>query len=161
VFVIQDLDETKSGAGVGEIVARVCRSFGAVGLVTNGFVRDVGFLETLAFRCFAEGTISSHGYSRFLSFGEPVTVGGVVIRPGDLLHGDANGVTTIPLDIAAAVADNCQAYIDAEQILVQAAESGDLRTENGGKAWDAFKAAIRDLTRKLGTTADTDSDTLM
>ena len=48
----------------------------------------------------------------------PVHVGGINIYPGDLLHGDVNGVTTIPHNIAGAVARNCKEYIAAEQLVL-------------------------------------------
>ena len=50
-------------------------------------------------------------------------VGGVVIIPGDLLHGDANGVTTVPLEIASEVAHACAEYMAAEQIVLDYCKS--------------------------------------
>ena len=44
----------------------------------------------------------------------PVTMSGVAIKPGDLLHGDANGVLTIPLEIAGRVHAECMKVIEAE-----------------------------------------------
>ena len=40
------------------------------------------------------------------------------MNPGDLLHGDANGVTNIPLDIATDMADISQEFVDAEKIVL-------------------------------------------
>ena len=47
-------------------------------------------------------------------------VGGTAIYPDDLIHGDCNGVTTIPKDIAAEVADIGDAYIAAEMLIIDA-----------------------------------------
>ena len=55
-------------------------------------------------RRFRAASICSHGYSSILAIHKPVRVGGVAVHPGDLLHADANGVTTIPLEIASEVA---------------------------------------------------------
>src|SRR5258705_196508 len=82
----------------------ICNAFGAVGLITSGAGRDLDQVEALNFPCFTDGTICAHGYCHFVSLNLPVHVGGVMIHQGDLLHGDRNGVTTIPNDIAAAVA---------------------------------------------------------
>ena len=54
----------------------------------------------------------------------PVQVGGISVSPGQLLHGDANGVTTIPLEIAADVADACREFAAAEQVIIAVSQSG-------------------------------------
>ena len=76
------------------------KAFGAVGLITSGAGRDLDQVEALHFPCFTGGTICAHGYCHIPSINVPVHVGGVTIHPGDLLHGDRNGVTTIPQEIA-------------------------------------------------------------
>jgi 4-hydroxy-4-methyl-2-oxoglutarate aldolase len=50
------------------------------------------------------------------------------VRPGDLLHGDANGVTTIPADIAAEVADVARDFVAAEKLVIDYAQSSDQKT---------------------------------
>lgn len=149
IFVIQDLDEPMFGAVNGEIVVRIARGFGCAGLVTNGFVRDVDPVEGMRFPCFGRGTAVSHGYGRFLSIGEPVQVGGVTLRSGDLLHGDVNGVTTIPLEIAAAVAANCQPFVDAEQVLMRAADNGDVASGRYEGALDDFRTRIDAISQSV------------
>ncbi|HZT35997.1 MAG TPA: hypothetical protein VFA15_08755, partial [Nitrososphaera sp.] len=42
----------------------------------------------------------SHAYAHVVEFGEPVEIGGLQIKPGDLLHGDQHGVVSIPISIA-------------------------------------------------------------
>ena len=69
------------------------RAFGAVGLITSGAARDLDQVRRLAFSVFSNGAICSHGYSHIVSIQTPVRVGGLAVNPGDLLHGDANGVT--------------------------------------------------------------------
>ena len=54
----------------------------------------------------------------------PVRVGGVWINPGDLLHGDRNGVTTIPPEIAASVAGGCSDLAAAENVVLDYLKSG-------------------------------------
>lgn len=122
VVVIQDLDDDSDGAVCGEIMVTVFKGFGCVGLVTNGCVRDIHQIKSLHFPCFGSGISPSHAYCRLLRAGQPVIVDGTVIRSGDLLHGDVNGVTTIPLEIAEKVANNCASYVATEQILIDAAK---------------------------------------
>jgi len=67
---------------------------------------------------FAGGVICSHGYPQIVDVNVPVSVGGVVVHPGDLLHADANGVTTIPHEIASEVAHACREFADAEAVIL-------------------------------------------
>jgi regulator of RNase E activity RraA len=53
---------------------------------------------------FGSGTVSAHGNGAVIDVDVPVMVGGLRVRAGDLIHGDANGVITVPLEIAAEVA---------------------------------------------------------
>jgi regulator of RNase E activity RraA len=55
-----------------------------------------------------------------------VTVGGLTLRPGDLLHGDEHGVTSIPPAIAARLPDACAAVEAAERPLIEYARSSDV-----------------------------------
>src|SRR5262245_2713117 len=104
VVVFQDLDSPVASATFGEVMCTTYKAFGAVGLITTGAARDLEQVEPLAFPCFADGTICAHGYCHIVAINVPVHVGGVMVNPGDVLHGDCNGVTTIPNEIASAVA---------------------------------------------------------
>lgn len=155
VVVIQDLDECSDGAVYGEIMATVFKGFGCVGLVTNGFARDILQVRELKFPCFAAGISPSHAYCRLLTTGQPVTVGGVTIKPGDLLHGDANGVTTIPLTIAGAVAQSCAELVEAENILIHAARQPGLTAESFAQTLKTFFPKHDAISRRLsGQDAD-------
>ena len=55
-----------------------------------------------AFQMFASGVAVSHAYAHIFDFGGKVSVGGMEVEPGDLIHGDRHGVQTVPLEIAAA-----------------------------------------------------------
>ncbi|MBY0230330.1 MAG: RraA family protein, partial [Gemmataceae bacterium] len=94
VVVFQDLDSPSAAATFGEIMCSTYKAFGAAGLVTSGTGRDLDQVEALSFPCFTAGTVAAHGWCHFPSLGVPVHVGGVLVHPGDLLHGDRNGVTT-------------------------------------------------------------------
>jgi regulator of RNase E activity RraA len=101
IMVIQDLDHIPgTGALFGEIHAEIGRALGCVGYLTNGIVRDLGALEALEIQCFARGPGVSHSYAHIVDFGTPVHIGGLKIAPGDLLHGDMNGIHSIPVSIA-------------------------------------------------------------
>jgi regulator of RNase E activity RraA len=124
VVVFQDLDNPVVAATFGEVMCTTYKAFGAVGLITSGAGRDLDQVEAIDFPVFTNGTICSHGYSRTLQIHVPVHVGGIVVYPGDLLHGDRNGVTTIPVEIAEEMAEIGDEFVAAEDIILQAMRSG-------------------------------------
>ena len=126
VVVFQDLDDPTASATFGEVMCTTYKSFGAAGLITSGTGRDLDQVEALGFPCFTGGTTCAHGYCHILSVNVPVTVGGMVISPGDLLHGDCNGVSTIPVDVASEVPEACKELMAAEDIVLNYVKSGDI-----------------------------------
>ena len=118
VIIFQDLDDPCIAATFGEIMCTTYKAFGAAGLITSGAGRDLDQVEALNFPCFTNGTICSHGDCQVVHLDVPVRVGGVTIHPGDLLHGDRNGVTTIPVQTAEAVADACPVLMAAEAVVL-------------------------------------------
>lgn len=118
VVVYQDLDVPVVSATFGEVMCTVYQSFGAQGLITSGGGRDLEQVERLGFPTFTSGAICSHGYCHTLAVNVPVTVGGICIYPGDLIHGDLNGVTTIPLEIASEIPGVCDELAAAEAVIL-------------------------------------------
>lgn len=118
VIVFQDLDEPCASATFGEVMCSTYQRFGAKGLITSGTGRDLAQVEGLGFPTFTNGAIAAHGYCHILAINVPVTVGGLTIFPGDLLHGDLNGVTTIPPEIATEVPGVCDEIAKAEAIIL-------------------------------------------
>src|SRR5438270_13073491 len=110
VVVFQDLDNPAAAATFGEVMASTYKAFGAAGLITSGAGRDLDQVEALGFPCFTSGTICSHGCCHIVQLNVSVHVGGATVHPGDLIHGDRNGVTTIPVEIASAVAHACPEF---------------------------------------------------
>ena len=64
---------------------------------------------------FGPGVVASHGNGAVLELDVPVVIGGMGIEPGDLLHGDLNGLLNIPLEIARDVVTRCSEVRAAEQ----------------------------------------------
>lgn len=124
IVVFQDLDDPPVAATFGEIMCATYQRFGAVGLVTSGAARDLDQVRRLGFPAFASGVICSHGYSHIVSIHVPVRVGGLAVHPGDLLHADANGVTSVPSAIATDVADAAAEYVAAEAVALDFLKTG-------------------------------------
>src|SRR6267143_221348 len=101
VIVIHDLDDPRGqGAQWGEVQANIHRALGCVGVVTDGSVRDLDEVRALKFQFAAAHVSVSHANIHMVDFGIPVKVGGVWIKPGDIVHFDQHGVVTIPEEIA-------------------------------------------------------------
>jgi 4-hydroxy-4-methyl-2-oxoglutarate aldolase len=119
VLVIRDVDPTPGvGAFVGEIHANIAVALDCRGCVTNGAVRDLPRLEELGFPVFAGSVAVSHAYAHIIEFGDSVEIGGLRIKPGDLVHGDCHGVHTIPLSIAAAIPPKAAEILEQERELI-------------------------------------------
>lgn len=126
VLVFQDLDEPTAAATFGEVMCTMYKSFGSAGLITSGAGRDIDQVRALDYPVFTNGTICSHGYCHIPQINVPVSVGGITVLPGALLHGDCNGVTTIPEEIADEIPDACRELMAAEQIVLDYCRSGEI-----------------------------------
>lgn len=108
VLVIQDVGPKRTHACfLGDVIASLSKRLGAIGIVTDGGVRDLDGVRPLGFHIFAAGLVVAHGTFNIIDVGVPVELSGVRVQPGDLIHGDASGVTTIPLEIADKVYEQC------------------------------------------------------
>jgi regulator of RNase E activity RraA len=124
VMVLEDVDRPPGvGAFVGEIHAAIGRALDCVGCVTNGAVRDPPAVKSLGFHLFAGSVAVSHSYAHIIEFGEPVEIGGLKIRSGDLLHGDCHGLQTIPAEIAADVPAEASRVLADERGLIDFCKS--------------------------------------
>jgi len=101
IVVLEDVDTHPGvGAFIGELHGNIIKALGCVGCITNGAVRYLPAAEKIGLQMFAGSVSVSHAFAHLLSFGEPVEIGGMKIRTGDLLHADRHGVLNVPLEIA-------------------------------------------------------------
>ena len=97
VVVLQEIGgHSDYAAHCGEVMATFFTRLGAIGLVSDCAVRDLPEVRALGFHYFARGSVASHANFRIVRSSVPVNVLGLVVRPGDLLHGDANGLLSVP-----------------------------------------------------------------
>ena len=149
VMVFQDLDEPTKSATFGEVMCTMYKSFGSAGLITSGAGRDLDQVEVLDYPVFTNGSICSHGYCHIPQINVPVTVGGIAIHPGDLLHGDLNGVTTIPIEIASEIPDACAELMRAEQVVLDYCKGEGITPKGLAEARNECGAIIGKLTERL------------
>jgi 4-hydroxy-4-methyl-2-oxoglutarate aldolase len=104
VVVLYDMDHRPGfGAIFGEIHAHLCQALECEAFLTNGSVRDLQAIEPLGIQLFSGSVSVSHAYAHVVDFGEPVEIGGLGIKPGDILFGDRHGVISIPPDLVKAL----------------------------------------------------------
>ena len=107
IVVMQDVGPDRlHSCHAGEIMSTTMKRLGAVGILTDGGLRDVREVRVLGgFQYFCAGLVVSHGNPICVSVGDDVTISGMRVTMGDLLHGDVNGVVHIPDECAGQVAD--------------------------------------------------------
>lgn len=150
VMVFQDLDDPAVSATFGEVMCSVYKGFGSSGLITSGGGRDLLQVEPLNYPVFTGTTICSHAYCHILNIGVPVRVGGLTVHTGDLLHGDANGVTNIPVEIVAELLDVIDEFIASERVVLDYVTGSGEKTVAGLRAArQEFQAIVADLTRRV------------
>jgi regulator of RNase E activity RraA len=100
VLVVQDVSGAPSRCALaGEVMTTMAMRLGAVGMVTDGGLRDVHEVRRLGFAYFARYVVVSHGNFGVVDVGEPVRLDGQEIKTGDILHGYANGIVIVPREV--------------------------------------------------------------
>ena len=96
------------------------------GVITDGACRDVGQARELGFPVFARSQVpaSARGRLRQKSAGEPILVGDVTVRPGDVVMADEDGVVVVPRERATEVLDAAQRLAERETAIEAEVRAG-------------------------------------
>ena len=139
--VVEDLDgENAVGAFWGEINTTVHKGFGLSGALTNGVMRDLGDLPD-GFPVVAGSIGPSHGFVHVREIGTKVSIFGLDINDGDLIHADRHGAVVIPAGYEGELENAVVKLLDTEQIVLKAARAEGFNFEEFEKAWTAFEKA--------------------
>jgi regulator of RNase E activity RraA len=139
VVVIQDIDEHPgTGAFVGKVHANILIALGCVGAVTNGAARELPAMEAAGFQVFAGRMAMSRAYVHIVEYGEPVEIGCLTIKPGDLIHGDRHGILTVPPGIRDQLPDVAKQIMEKENDVIEL-------SKRRGVSLDELGEALRDL----------------
>ncbi|MEO6964476.1 MAG: RraA family protein [Acidobacteriaceae bacterium] len=123
VSVLQDMSEEPLGAYIGEVNSHIHAALGSSGVITNGTVRDIEEVRGTGFQVFASGVSVSHGFAHLEDFNRPVTVFGMLVHPGDLIHADQHGAVIIPQAVAREVAATSKKIELAERGMIALCKS--------------------------------------
>lgn len=125
ILVLEDKDDPPGrGAFVGDMHSAILKALGCIGYLTNGAVRELPSVRAMGIQLFAGSVAVSHAYAHIFDVGAAISVGGMEVRPGDLLHGDRHGVLTIPAQIAAVIPAVAAEMQRAEQKVIDFCRSG-------------------------------------
>jgi regulator of RNase E activity RraA len=135
--VIVGTGESKRNAPWGELLSTAAQVRGARGAVVDGLVRDVKKIQALGFPVFAAGIkpVDSRGRGIVIDYSVPVECGGVVVKPGDLVVADFDGIVSIPFEVV-------------DQVVKMATDK--VNRENSSRAELMGGAYLRDVYEKYG-----------
>lgn len=140
VLVVTTTSESTDGM-FGELLATSCQAHGIRGLVIDAGVRDVTDLTALEFPVWAKA-ISAQGTVKATpgSVNVEVVCAGAIIRPGDVIVGDQDGVVVVKRETAAEVAIRGQQRIEKEQKSRERLKAGELGVDFYG-----LRAKLKEL----------------
>jgi 4-hydroxy-4-methyl-2-oxoglutarate aldolase len=140
VLVVSTTSESTDGM-FGELLAVSARAQGVIGLVIDAGVRDVADLTSMAFPVWAKA-ISAQGTVKATagSVNIPVVCAGVLVRPGDVIVGDMDGVVVVPREVSAEMARLGTERVAKEQRTRERLRSGEL-----GLDFYGFRARLQEL----------------
>ncbi|ARC37730.1 acyl transferase [Paracoccus yeei] len=139
IVVIEDLDYPACiGAYWGEINTTVHKGFGIAGALTNGVMRDLGDLPD-RFPVIAGSVGPSHGFVHLRDIDCPVTVFGMSVHPGDLIHADRHGAVVVPADVVPQLEAGIAKLMKTERIVLDAARRPDFDFDKFSEAWAEFE----------------------
>jgi regulator of RNase E activity RraA len=121
----------------GELFSTATRARGARGVIIDGLCRDVRLIQEMRFPVFATGLnpLDSMGRTAAIAYNCPVESGDALIRPGDILFGDQDGIVVVPKDVEKDVITKAFEKMEKENTVREELQKGMLL----GEAWKKYK----------------------
>ena len=118
---------SSSRSGIwGELLTTAAMSHGARGVVTDGTIRDITRMTEMDFPVYAAGACALDSYSRqkVVDYDVSIELGGVSVKPGDIIVADADGVAIVPREVEADVLSAALEKINNENEFRRAVKGG-------------------------------------
>ncbi|WP_193182591.1 RraA family protein [Nisaea sediminum] len=129
-IIVIDAGGNPDVAIIGEILVTAAKLKGVAGFVIDGAARDVADLRNGDIPVFASASVPAGPHKGFGgSIDGPISCGGVPVRTGDLILGDADGVTVVPLHQAAAILEVGEAHVRKETDMLAKLAAGTTTAE--------------------------------
>src|SRR3982075_3159502 len=104
----------------GEIMTTSAQAVGCIGLLSNGPSRDVDAIRRNKFQMLLGGVTAGHGAMGVMAVQVPVSIGGMDVAPGEMVHMDENGAVKFPADKMEPVLANARAMLEHEATQLEA-----------------------------------------
>jgi regulator of RNase E activity RraA len=129
--------ELAAKAGLaGEVMITSMLAVGCVGMLSNGPSRDIDAVRALKFQYMLSGASAGHGAMAVQAVNVPVSVAGMDVSPGEIVHMDANGACKFPAQKMEAVLSNVKLLLEDEdrrlRALRQAKTAAEVRAASSG-----------------------------
>ena len=126
IVLLQDIDPIPGyGAFWGEVQSNIHKGLGCLGTVTNGSIRDIPVCAE-GFQMLAKMEAPSHAYVHTVEMDIEITVAGMTVKPGDLVHADRQGAVVIPsAEAARKIPETADLISRREAVLIGAAQKPD------------------------------------
>jgi regulator of RNase E activity RraA len=118
------------------VQTNVHKVLGCLGTVTNGSIRDLAAVAE-SFQMLAGSIAPSHAYVHVVEFGISVTIHGMEVRSGDIIHADRHGAVVVPEQSIDAMAAALDGLMKREAKIIAAARMP-------GATVASIKAAMKD-----------------
>jgi regulator of RNase E activity RraA len=122
VVVIQDLDDERGyGSFWGEVNSNIHKGLGCDAVITNGSVRDLPDIAE-GFQMLADRIGPSHAFVHVVDYARPVTVAGMRVSDGDVIHADQHGAVVIPRQVCGEIRRAADLISRRERVIIAAAQ---------------------------------------
>ena len=139
IVVIEDSGDRRGlGSFWGEVNTAIHIGLGVSGVITSGAVRDLPLLSE-SLPILAGNVCLSNGYAHLVEIDVPVSVFGMRVAPGDLLHADQHGAIVIPEQYLAALPEAVAAVNGREQAVIDATRAPGFDAEAMIRAWEVME----------------------
>jgi len=147
--IVIDVRGYKDAAIWGDLAAKSCKLRGIAAVVIDGAVRDSAGIKKLQVPHFSRAVTPNAGDCSVLGdINIPVQCGGVVVNPGDIVVGDADGVVVVPRSMTSKVLEKVKKQLEAEKKLE------DLMVNEGLTCFQALKRVVGEITPTVGRGGD-------
>ena len=134
MVVIEDLDDDKGyGCFWGEVNSAIHFGMGCLGVITDGGVRDLPDVAE-GFQMLAGRVVPSHAFVHVVDFGRDITVAGMRVRNGDVIHADQHGAVVLPKKNIGEIKKAANLIAKRERVIIEAAKSPSFNIDRLRKA---------------------------
>jgi|HubBroStandDraft_1064217.scaffolds.fasta_scaffold94292_2 4-hydroxy-4-methyl-2-oxoglutarate aldolase len=120
VLMIEDTDAHPGrGSLVGPVHACIIKALGFVGVVTTGAIRGSRKFAEIGMHAFSQNVSPSHAFCHVVEMGGPIEIAGVRIKTGEIIHGDHDGIVSIPADLAGRIPDAARRVVERERVICE------------------------------------------